>query len=162
MGNPGPWSKPTREEGRGDPKGPKISTRKKGPVCAWWGRGFSGQGVAWLTNSILWVIAPSPGKGFPCFELCYLLEGTHRCLSSTLGLHDFESPKKCGLTHLPTLGRWRLGQGDPFWSPRRLPRSNNKAQTGWPGAARGHQAGTMVGISRLCKPAVTWTGGPHS
>lgn len=62
-------------------------------------------------------------------------------------------------SHLPTFGCWRLGQGEPFWSPRRLPKSNNKAQTGWPGVARGHQAGTMVGISHLCKPAVTWTGG---
>lgn len=51
------------------------------------GRGHLGQGVAWLTNndSILWVTVPSPVKGFSCFELCYLLEGIHRCPSSMLG-----------------------------------------------------------------------------
>lgn len=87
------------------------------------GRGHLGQGVAWLTNndSILWVAVPSPVKGFSCFELRYLLEGIHRCPSSTLGRQDFESPKKCGLislAHIWLLAPW---PGRAFLVPSETP-----------------------------------------
>lgn len=79
--------------------------------------------MAWLANndSILRVIVLSPVKSFPCFELCYLWEGIHRCPSSSLELQDFESPKNCGLTppaHIRSLAPW---PGRPFLVPSKTP-----------------------------------------
>lgn len=79
--------------------------------------------MVWLTNndSILRVIVSSPGKGFSCSELHYLLEGTHRRPSSTLGLQDFESLDRCGLTppaHIRPLAPW---PGTPFLFPSETP-----------------------------------------
>lgn len=97
----------------------------------------------------------------PCFELRYLLGGgIHMCPSSTLGLQDFETQRSVASPRLPHIRPLAHCPGRPsFLVPWRWPLSSNKAQTGWPGAAREHQAETMVGVSRLCKPAVTRSGG---
>lgn len=71
----------------------------------------------WLTwglannDPILGVMFPSPVKGYPHFELCYLLGGGNPQVP-VLHPRTLSLKRSVASPHLPTLYRWHIGQGD--------------------------------------------------
>lgn len=80
----------------------------------------------WLTwvlannDPILGAMFPSPVKGYPRFELCYLLGGNPQV--PVLHPRTLSLKRSVASPHLPTLGHRHIGQGDPlFRSPSENP-----------------------------------------
>lgn len=118
----------------------------------------------WLTwgpannDPILGVMFPSPEKGIPVLSSATYWGGNPQV--PVLHPRTLSLKRSVASPHLLTLGRWHISQETlSLGLPRGTPKSSNKAQTGWPGEARGHQAETMMGVGRQCKPAVTWSRG---
>lgn len=71
-------------------------------------------------DPILGVMFPSPVKGYPHFEL-YLLGGGDPQVP-VLHPRTLSLKRNVASPHLPTLGRWHIGQGDLlFRSPSENP-----------------------------------------
>lgn len=115
---------PSQLDKRGEvtPRVPKLAPGRRAQCV----HGGGTQERDWLTwvlannDPILGAMFPSPVKGYPRFELCYLLGGNPQV--PVLHPRTLSLKRSVASPHLPTLGHRHIGQGDPlFRSPSENP-----------------------------------------